>query len=531
VDAIIQCSGSDQPIAVKIKNEGLNPVTGAIAHYQVGNQAIVSEPVPDIPVQDSLSFVFSTPFYVGINGKLDLKIWLSYPNDNASYNDTIQRILPVISQSTQATFGQNFESSPNVPAGWTVVNPDQQVGWELQRSTIIGTSGTSSRAFGLDCYDYPNLGSEDYIYLIPMDLSIIANPTLFFDVAYAQYDAASSETLRVEVFKNCDLNATPEVVWQKSGSDLASTTPTTGNFVPTLASQWNIEAVDLSAYVGQSILVRFASVSNYGNNMYIDNVRLLNYVAAVPNADFVASTDTVCRLDTMQFVAVNQDLATTNLSWNFGLQAQPTTATGPGPHSVWYVTPGAKTVRLIASNPFGIDTLVQKIVVRSFPTANFSTQVVDLTVAFTNTSQNATSFFWDFGDGQTSTQAEPLHTYTAPGTYTVKLRATNPCKTIEKTATVLTVVKTDELSKSLNVSVLPNPTSGDFKVNLQLTQPLGDVRLRLLDEQGRQIKVQKMTLKQGENIAAFEGLQLAKGVYQLMVDTNVGVKTLKVVVE
>jgi PKD repeat protein len=531
VDAIIQCGGGDQSIAVRIKNEGLNPVKGAIAHYQVGNQPALSELVPEIPVADSVDFVFSTPYYIGFNGRLNLKVWLTYPEDNAHYNDTIQRFLPVVSQSVQTTFGENFENSPNLPSGWTVVNPDDQIGWELQRGGTVGASGTNTRAFKLACYDYPVPGALDYIYLVPLDLSNIANPTLFFDLAYAQYDELSSEALRVEIFENCDLNASPVVLWQKEGAELATRSSTTGSFTPANASDWSSEAVNLKPYAGKSVLLRFASLNNYGNNMYIDNVRLLNSVAAVPNADFIVSTDTVCRLDTMQFLAVSQDLSTTNLSWNFGLQAQPATATGPGPHNVWYVTPGSKNVRLIASNPFGIDTLVQKIVVRSFPTANFSTQVVDLTVAFTNTSQNATSFFWDFGDGQTSTQAEPLHTYAAPGSYTVKLRATNPCKTIEKTATVLTVVKTDELSKSLNVSILPNPTSGDFKVNLQLVQPLGDVRLRLLDAQGRQIKVQKMTLKQGENMAAFEGLQLPKGVYQLMVDTNVGVKTLKVVVE
>jgi gliding motility-associated-like protein len=44
-------------------------------------------------------------------------------------------------------------------------------------------------------------------------------------------------------------------------------------------------------------------------------------------------------------------------------------------------------------------------------------------VFFDNNSQNANSFFWDFGDGTTSSAYEPIHAYTTPGTYTVLLVA------------------------------------------------------------------------------------------------------------
>lgn len=59
------------------------------------------------------------------------------------------------------------------------------------------------------------------------------------------------------------------------------------------------------------------------------------------------------------------------------------------------------------------------------PTAGFTTQVTDLMVEFTNTSTEATSYIWDFGDGDASAEANPTHTYDAAGTYTVKLTATS----------------------------------------------------------------------------------------------------------
>jgi PKD repeat protein len=64
------------------------------------------------------------------------------------------------------------------------------------------------------------------------------------------------------------------------------------------------------------------------------------------------------------------------------------------------------------------------------PTASFTTSVTEgqapLAVQFTDTSTGGpTSWTWDLGDGTTATTQHVTHTYTAPGTYTVRLTATN----------------------------------------------------------------------------------------------------------
>ncbi len=60
------------------------------------------------------------------------------------------------------------------------------------------------------------------------------------------------------------------------------------------------------------------------------------------------------------------------------------------------------------------------------PVADFTFEVNDLTVAFENSSTDATSYAWDFGDGETATDESPSHTYSDYGTYTVTLEATGP---------------------------------------------------------------------------------------------------------
>jgi PKD repeat protein len=72
-------------------------------------------------------------------------------------------------------------------------------------------------------------------------------------------------------------------------------------------------------------------------------------------------------------------------------------------------------------------------------TANFSysgTGVASATVQFTNSSANASSYSWDFGDNTTSTLASPSHTYTKGGVYTVKLTATGSSGSNSVTKTV-----------------------------------------------------------------------------------------------
>ncbi len=74
------------------------------------------------------------------------------------------------------------------------------------------------------------------------------------------------------------------------------------------------------------------------------------------------------------------------------------------------------------------------------PTAGFSANpdsgMVPLEVTFTDTSGNATSWQWDFGDGKTSTSQNPVHEYTSPGTYTVKQTVSNSCGSATATKTV-----------------------------------------------------------------------------------------------
>lgn len=97
------------------------------------------------------------------------------------------------------------------------------------------------------------------------------------------------------------------------------------------------------------------------------------------------------------------------------------TAPNPGAHSN---TNGASSTSGCNLAVFKMDFLLP-IVIADFDMP--TTGCAPFTVTFDNLSvqQSATNFFWDFGDGNTSTQFEPTHTYNSSGTYTVKLVVTD----------------------------------------------------------------------------------------------------------
>lgn len=88
------------------------------------------------------------------------------------------------------------------------------------------------------------------------------------------------------------------------------------------------------------------------------------------------------------------------------------------------------TIQVIIKSNDGLckDTLKSLVGLKKSPTAGFnfspsSPMCLNQNIAFTNTSVGAVTYYWDFGDGNTSTQTNPNHNYSTPGTYTVTLVA------------------------------------------------------------------------------------------------------------
>ena len=106
-----------------------------------------------------------------------------------------------------------------------------------------------------------------------------------------------------------------------------------------------------------------------------------------------------------------------------------------------------------------------------------------LSVAFTDTSTHApTTWAWEFGDGATSTSQNPTHQYADPGTYTVKLTASNVAGSSTKTRT--SYIDVDVPPENLYVPVPPVRIL-DTRTNLGLNGTFKASTPRTLDVAGR----------------------------------------------
>jgi PKD repeat protein len=113
--------------------------------------------------------------------------------------------------------------------------------------------------------------------------------------------------------------------------------------------------------------------------------------------------------------------------WDFG-----DGAVGSGEEAAHvYARPGRYAARLRLRGPGGASEAVREIEVLppDRAAADFRPRPArgraPLEVRFENLSRNAARFRWDFGDGRTSEDREPVHVFRDPGTYTVQLRAAN----------------------------------------------------------------------------------------------------------
>lgn len=165
-----------------------------------------------------------------------------------------------------------------------------------------------------------------------------------------------------------------------------------------------------------------------------------------PSANFSTAKNNFCPGDIVAFTntTLPGDTTISSTAWDFG---DGNVSSSNGNVSKTYNNSGNYTIKMTVKDHFNCANTISKtafITIHSKPTPVFSYNakyscIAPQKVNFTNNSGNSVSYVWDFGDGNTSTNAVPIIFYNTPKTYTVKLTATSDKGCVASTSSNIVV--------------------------------------------------------------------------------------------
>jgi PKD repeat protein len=375
------------------------------------------------------------------------------------------------------------------------------------------TNASSSNATSYQ-WDFPGGNPSSATDANP---AVVWNAAGVYTVTLTAFNAAGSSSSTTTI----TVNAAPSAGFTYQVGGL--TAIFSNNSINGVSYSWNFgdgsspstEADPNHTYSQPGTYVVLLSVTNEcGTVMTTQNV----VIEGTPPVIGISANNTIgCLPFSVQFT----DQSTGNpTGWSWAFQGgTPANSSDQNPQ-VSYSTPGTYDVVLQVTNIFGTSTqsFPAYITVQPPPTANFTFAANQLTVNFTSIAQNATTYSWTFGDGGSSTEQNPTHTYTNPGSYNVFLIVSNDCGTFVIEQVVVITSSTGEASWIKGFRLFPNPNTGSFTVEMN-GLPQDEVEFVLFNMLGQHIRRETMDFGTGFMLRNFDYGDLAAGVYTLRIQS------------
>lgn len=472
VTSKIFCEESVQIFKAVLKNEGSDTIEKITIHYKTGENDIKSKLFEQsiIPGK-SIEIEFDT-LLVSKNYNIDVRLWCDAPGETARYNDTLQFHVDYQVQNPTGTvlpYQQDFENEEFPPNYWTVVTNDIQVNWDT--ISCVGSSGKLTKAAWMNNFNNILEGSFDDLVTQKFNLLDETEAFLSFDYAYTRFDQDYNDSLKVEISINCG-ESYDETLFYDGGSTLQTVSDMDEIFVPDSPKQWKTIYIDLKNYLGQIPNFRFRNISGYGNSLLLDNIRVVNKIK--PEAVIIGEVEKYCVgiSKPLEFYAKYSPNST--YLWDFGEGSIPKSESGQGPHLVSYSTPGTKQIKLKVATITDADSVFIELDASPLTDAKFSYNKNGKTIEFIPIQQGAnTKHLWNFGDGSTSMDMQPIHTFQTGGNFNVTHNLTDDCGTDFQNENVL--ITSTQSNNLRETTIYPNPATREL--NIQSETPIEGISL------------------------------------------------------
>ncbi|MCX6230817.1 MAG: T9SS type A sorting domain-containing protein [Bacteroidetes bacterium] len=334
------------------------------------------------------------------------------------------------------------------PSQWTIIDDsaDSYI-WSIANG--YGGYGTSSNSMLYDNYSNNAVGTKDEIRSSPINLSAYATAKLTFDIAYAFYGALYADSLAVKISTDCGNSFS--TVYYNGGLSL-STASTTNYYTPA-ASEWRTDTINLNSFLGQSIIVSFQNINDYGNVLYIDNIKINGTVAANAGND-----KTICKGSTAQLGTA----AIPGISYNWMPTTGLNSAIVSNPIATAITTTAYElTATHIQSGISKKDTVIVNVI--PIPPAPHITQHADTLVSDAISGNQ----WYNLASGSILNATSSKYIPQQSGSYFV-IVTINGCSSDSSNILIYTITGLNDATGNQKISVYPNPVKNELVIESDL---------------------------------------------------------------
>ena len=483
--SLLSCGQVYYTPEVRIFNRTRNLIDSFSISYPSGTNIVTEKFVRQLKFNDTISVTLKEKALITQLGQIKFPVWVSVFNDGNPYNDTTFINLNLL--STPDPIGvypmiEQFESAA-FPVNWLSIDAVDDS--PLSYVNVVNKDNSKSTALRISSRSDFYINYEYLLFSKTVDLSTAKEPYLYFDYVYQQFanTVNFSDTLSVNILSVCGGVIQNKLIYKQYGKQLSTQdTSYNPNWLPVKDSSWARMAFDLSEFKGQKIVVLFDLSRGLRHNLFLDNVKVTEREHELKRLDIQVNPTEACTSKNV-YVKDSSDLTAKSYSWDFGVGALPRTSSGKGPFNIKYSQAGKRTI-IVQIKTTDLTYFIQKdIQIYGQAISSFSVESIkNLTVQFRNYTINGKDYQWDFGDGTTSTERDPVHTFPESKLYKVKLTGYNNCNSSNFSKDVdLTSVGNQDTELDHQVSVYPNPSLHECTISStdQLIQ-----RLSLIDQKG-----------------------------------------------
>lgn len=272
------------PLQVEVVNTMMTQKTNIPIFYQIDNQSVVSELIPSINAKDTIIYTFNTLMDLSATGAHELKVWIAFPGDNYSANDSLKGIKihnqPVIQNFP---YLENFETNDG-----NYFTDGRNSSWAYGTPNSIGLDHAASgqKAWKTGLTSSYNPEEFSYLYSPCFNLSSLTQPMLSFSL-FSEIETPDNGTIFDSAF--VEYSTDGGLTWLllgRHGEGYNWYNELNHSWTGTASNYWQVASIPLPNTT--SLSLRWVLSSDVGaqfGGIGLDDVHIFDYIKPISDED------------------------------------------------------------------------------------------------------------------------------------------------------------------------------------------------------------------------------------------------------